>query len=238
MLFLRGLVETIFGYMWSSVVTDEELWIRLERQFERHAPDLAKRLRPGANEADLAEFEKLLGQHLPDDVRFAYLRHDGCTYADALGLFNGNSTWVPIKDAINDWNDICESIEGSAMADVCAFDESDPLWETVAIRPFDYPPKEWIPLAQGSGRPIFIDLLPGNTGTLGQIIGQYVHSGSGDTWVVASSFRNYLLELLTGLESGSLIPMNEVGTNLYYWGNTKTNEPFQATSFLSVYPMA
>jgi cell wall assembly regulator SMI1 len=219
-------------------MTNEELWKRLEKQLSIHAPKLLASLRPGVDEASLLAFEDQLGQKLPEDIRFAYLRHDGCSYIDldALGLFN-SCRWLPIEESLDEWGSMCESIEGLSTAEVCSFDESDPLWSEVAIRPFIAPPKQWIPFGEGSGRPIFIDLLPGNSGHIGQIIGQYIHGGSGDTWVIASSFNNHLNDLLSGLEQGRLEPMNHVGTTTGYWGNRKTKEVFKSASYLSVYPI-
>jgi cell wall assembly regulator SMI1 len=224
--------------MWSNLMENEELWERLEQQLSIHAPKLLASLQPGVSEDTLLEFENQMGQKLPEDIRFAYLRHDGCSYSDldALGLFN-SCRWLPIKESIEEWNAVCESIDGLSTAEVCSFDETDPLWSEVAIRPFTLHPAQWIPFGEGSGRPIFIDLLPGDSGHIGQIIGKYIPGGSGDTWVIAKSFNNHLHDLLLALEQGLLEPMSHVGTSTEYWGYKKTKEVFKSRSYLSVYPL-
>jgi cell wall assembly regulator SMI1 len=230
--------ETIFRGMWSKNMNNEELWLRLEQQLCIHAPELAASLRPGADEATLIALEEIIGQKLPEDIRFAYLRHDGCNYIDlnALGIFN-SSRWLPVKESLTEWETMCESIEGFTTADICSFDESDPLWHAVAIRPFIQPPKQWIPIGQGSGKTVYFDLLPGVTGVVNQVICQYAQSGSCSTWVIASSFKNHLQDLLLGVEQGLLVPMNYQDTMVGYWGVKQTKEEFKATSYLSVYPL-
>jgi cell wall assembly regulator SMI1 len=219
-------------------MSNEELWERLEQQLSIHAPKLAASLRPGADEASLIAFEEKIGHKLPEDIRFAYQRHDGCNYIDlnALGVFN-SCRWLPIRGAQTEWENMCESIEGFTTADVCSFDESDPLWQTVAIRPFIAPPKQWVPLGEGSGKTVYFDLLPGITGVVNQVIGQYAQSGSCSTWVIASSFKNHLQDLLLGLERELLGPMNHEDTIVEYWGNKQTKEEFKASSYLPVYPL-
>ena len=54
-----------------------ESWRRIEAWLGEHLPILKLSLRPGISKRDLAKFEKLVGQRLPDDVRESWMIHDG-----------------------------------------------------------------------------------------------------------------------------------------------------------------
>ena len=199
-----------------------DLWDRLERQLEIHAPELATSLRPGVGEVALATFEEGIGQRLPDDLREAYLRHDGCDHmrrTGAIGLF-GTYRWLPLGEVCADWQ---RSRGGFDESDPYFYDREDGGWETLPIRPWQYPPPQWIPLGGCVGVParLYIDMLPGPLGTAGQVVGQDVDSMS--TFVFCSSLAEYLLYLLDGLERGIVGVISIPGTQEQDWvRNDKT----------------
>ena len=215
-----------------------EIWERLEKQLQIHAPDLAAKLRPSLNESTLIECEERLRLRLPEDVRFAYLRHDGCTGSPSwldLTLL-GQFQWCSLQGMVDDWRDICEPFEGYTTDSVCYFDESDPRWETAPIRPFSQLiPDKWIPIGVGDGSTIYIDLIPGLAGTTGQIIGQFFHAGQLNVWLIAPSLNAYLQDLSVALESGAAKVLVHPDTQRQYWGNPATKEEFRAKGYAEVY---
>jgi cell wall assembly regulator SMI1 len=215
-------------------MTNEELWERLEKQLSIQAPKLAASLRPGADEASLIDFERKIGQKLPEDIRFAYLRHDGCDDVGGypVGLF-GQQPWYSLNWCLDWWQNICEEAEGFTTASVCAFDETDERWNEVAVRPFDVAPKNWLPIGAKNGTVIFVDFLPGMTGKIGQIIRQPSNMGIA---VLSQSFGGYLKDLVEALERNTIELMVQPGTVVEYWGDKKTKEDFMTKDHVWVYP--
>lgn len=82
---------------------------RLDVQLARHVPDLARRLRPPASPAQIAEVEGLLGCALTDDLRQVYLWHDGALPGNATfedrgpALFGPFSSWCSLERATMVW---------------------------------------------------------------------------------------------------------------------------------------
>jgi cell wall assembly regulator SMI1 len=220
--------------MWSKFMGNEELWGRLERQLFIHAPKLLASLQPGLNQSSLLTFEENIGQTLPEDIRFAYMRHNGVkdVGGNPLGLF-GKISWYSLDWSLDWWNAICEDTAGYTTESVCAFDETDERWNQVAVVPFDLPPKTWIPMGASAGTSIFIDLSPGVTGYSGQIIS---HHSSGAVSVVANSLSDYLIDLVKSLEANEIALMLQPDTIIEYWGDIKTKEDFRAKSYADVYP--
>ena len=52
-------------------------WLRLERWYRIHAPDVIESLRSGATEQQISAIEAESGIQLPEDVRQSYRIHDG-----------------------------------------------------------------------------------------------------------------------------------------------------------------
>ncbi len=53
------------------------LWDRIEQWLRNNELAVFKSLRRGATEKAIQKLEKKIKERLPDDVRLAYLRHDG-----------------------------------------------------------------------------------------------------------------------------------------------------------------
>lgn len=212
-----------------------EIWTRLEEQLRIHTPGIAARLRPGVGEAQLAAFETEIGRRFPDDLRLSYLRHDGCEYVDkppevsVAGLL-GHQEWMPLKRSLEEWR------EWQAM-----FNDDDPYffgddvdrssWSKSRIRPWQTPPPSWLPLGQyvGLAERIFVDMLPGPVGRVGQII---LVNPAARRGIEAASWGAYLAALTEGLEQG-LVEMT-TGDSVPYprWTVIATGQPFQAPGFV------
>ena len=193
-----------------------DLWTRVDRQLQIHAPELAANLQPGVSESALTSFEGRIGQRLPDDVREAYLRHDGCRYTDAydrLGLF-GNRQWLPLGEVSEVWQSNREEFDDS---DPYFYEEASGHWAHLPVRPWQSPPPQWVSIGRVLGEPsmIHIDLLPGPLGTVGQMVSQNYSSMSSS--IFARSLGAYLLYLVEGLESGAIAVNVFPHTTVQFW---------------------
>ena len=215
-----------------------EIWERLEKQLKIHAPQLLASFRPAVEHSLLDEFEAETGLRLPDDIRFAYMRYNGTVFTnwDQINLFGG-IRWWPLAEVIEQWRNTGESIEQLEMSEVYDFDESDPNWHVVPIRPFSFiTPNKWIPIGDAYGTILYIDFLPGPTGLQGQLIKHYSH-GASDFSVMAPSFQAYLSDLVRNLENGKIAVLTRPGTQMQYWGHKGSNVEFTALGHANVYPL-
>ena len=208
----------------------ENLWAKLETQLEADAPELLDRLRPGISEPTLNAFEIEIGQPLPDDVRTAYLRHDGCklTSHDEVGMF-GRFNWLSVDQIRETW---LLSLENYDPSDPYFYE--DDQWCDLPIRPWCSAPPAWIPVAKGIGFAgfVYVDLLPGPTGRLGQLIGEDIHGMS--KWVVATSLTEYITHLSSELECGRVHVFTNRDTQQQNWRCTD-GRPFVAPGFAKVF---
>lgn len=196
-----------------------ELWDRLERQLKIRAPELAASLRPGVSEFALTVFEEEIRQRLPDDVREAYLRHDGCDHKwdeNAAGLFS-DTQWLPLNEVREAWQ---WNSGGFDEADPYFYEVDDGGWEKLPVRPWQYPPPQWIPIGKRMGIAclLYVDMLPGPVGTASQLVCQDFSSVS--TSVLCRGFAEYLQYLVTGLEIGDIQVDTVPHTQLRRWHRT------------------
>ena len=179
-----------------------DLWPLLEEQLALHVPSVAANLRPGVSESQWAAFEAEIGLTLPDDVREAYLRHDGSDHGERkfeIGLFSVEQ-WLPLGEVLERWRWKRDNFDS---ADPYHYDEED--WANLPLRPWTSPPPVWVPIARSLDEPnlIYVDMLPGPLGVPGQLVGQSTSSMS--TWVVSDSLSGYLEWLLLGLKRGEIV---------------------------------
>ena len=179
-----------------------DLWPLLEQQLALHVPSVAANLRPGASKSQWAAFEAEIGQTLPDDVREAYLRHDGSDHGQRyheIGLFSVKQ-WLSLSEVLDSWRWNRDNFDS---ADPYHYDEDE--WGNLPLRPWTGPPPVWIPIAQWFGSPslTYVDMLPGPLGVPGQLVSQSTSSMS--TCVVADSLSGYLEWLLLGLKRGEIV---------------------------------
>src|SRR4051794_15249088 len=55
----------------------QDIWERIEAEFQRQAPGQLWCLRPGATEDQIVALESQVGQRLPEDIRQSFAIHNG-----------------------------------------------------------------------------------------------------------------------------------------------------------------
>lgn len=180
----------------------ENFWSRMHAQLALHAPELFASLRPPASKEDVAAAEAAFGSVLPQEIKDAYLAHDGCTATAAIPRYNnllGSHRWMPLSEALSLWR------QNVDLYEECQDDETMyPPWfdETTEANRVGEPVPGWFPIAEaGAQRNLYVDLDPGPKGHRGQIVWHDVAGGQG---VFAPSLNEYLLFLLEGLEQGHI----------------------------------
>ncbi len=142
-------------------------WFRIRRRIDEDIPPLRGSLNKGATLKEIHDFEKAIGQKLPEDVKHSYRIYNGeRDIPHSYGLFLGDSyeslkavleawqMWAEIAaDDLEDLNEVCTSYPEGAIQ--CK-----------------YARKEWIPIMgmRGTSDHIGIDLAPGPKGCHGQVI--------------------------------------------------------------------
>ena len=179
-----------------------DLWPLFEEQLALHLPSVAANLRPGVSESQWAAFEAEIGQTLPDDVREAYLRHDGSDHGqryNEIGLFSVEQ-WLSLSEVLKRWRWRRDNFDS---ADPYHYDEDE--WGNLPLRPWTGPPPVWIPIAKWFGSPslTYVDMLPGPLGVPGQLVSQSTSSMS--TCIFADSLSGYLEYLLRGLTRREIV---------------------------------
>jgi cell wall assembly regulator SMI1 len=201
----------------------QEILSLLDQQLSIHAPALAATLRVGASESMLNTFEGEIGQRLPPDVRAAYQWHNGCDYEQSgnnrtIGLF-GRHQWCPIEKVIELWDENNHNFDSN---DPYFYDEDQ--WDNLPLRPWTSTPPSWIPIGlipSYQSCTISIDMLPGPSGKVGQIVAESIHAMS--KGIFANNIYDYFFSLAKGLRSGSIIVITNPDTQDQYWGYTSGN---------------
>jgi cell wall assembly regulator SMI1 len=181
----------------------DDVWAHFESALGQYAPALLAALLPPATLEEIEDAEAELNLKFPNELLLAYQRHNGSsTDRTPLGFFlKGNSPWFSLSEmrdywrtvraiALEVWPDDCDSLpeaeenQGKVRADA---------WNVGRI-----------PIAKVNGNDhIFIDLLPGATGTVGQLVRDMEMWGDcTDESVVATSFDAYLALFTARLEQG------------------------------------
>ena len=179
-------------------------WERLEAHLAKNNPEVLKSLRAPATPSDIRAVEMEMGLEFPEDVRNAYLRHDGSDiFRDDTPepvLLPPDCPWLPLAKVLEMWRHTSSIFTEEDLADMSEDDEDVAhLVSPQPVRPGPQP--KWIPIGFSfSGNWVFIDLVPGPTDTIGQLI-RHDH-GFGGT-VIASGFGDYLDRLMAAISSGS-----------------------------------
>lgn len=179
-----------------------DIWDRFEAMLSVHAPDALAALNPPATTMQIGEAEKAMGVTFPDDIRIAYLRHDGASTDQKVGasclLFYPTSWWASLSEMVSHWQMKIEVSESLRHDDPDGFFPSyEPWWNDLKIHPVWWSDK-WIPIGLTSTPTgVYFDLAPAPKGTTGQLI---VDRGMQDPEWIASSLNHYLEMLIDRVE--------------------------------------
>jgi cell wall assembly regulator SMI1 len=185
----------------------DDIWDRFESMLSVHAPQLLATLEPPASEAQIAEAEAAMGVRLPDEVRHAYLRHDGTLHGDLdepSSLFVPFNWWACLDDVVDNWRmkvEVSNSLRAKGdPGDL--FPTYASWWEDLKVCPVWWNQK-WIPIGlSGTATSAYIDLDPAPKGTVGQLI---LDGGMQEARWIANGFNHYLELLIDRVERGLLI---------------------------------
>jgi cell wall assembly regulator SMI1 len=71
---------------------------QIEAELEKLSPDLLTQLRPGVDDATIAQVEHLLGFSLPEEVKAFFREHNG-----SVGPFFGNWVLFSLEEVCREW---------------------------------------------------------------------------------------------------------------------------------------
>jgi cell wall assembly regulator SMI1 len=200
-------------------------WERLEVLLSQHAPTLFGALKPPAATSEIEAVEVEIGVRFPDELRAAYLRHNGIAKGvvhEGPSFFVGVSAdWLNLADVLDRWRMKRRSyeewtLESPAFAAVSEVNE-------LKIR-YEFWNSKRIPIGQISGGPLLVvDLWPGDSGVCGQLITDDGLGDFSDECVVYTSLNEYLTLFADRLEQGLIayVPgkswVNQRGETIADW---------------------
>lgn len=154
---------------------------RLDRWLSTHRPDYYARLRPGATDADLDEFEQHFGLKLPDSFRACYRWRDGQEDGYFASIQN-NFMFMPLS-SVRSSKELLDSMIGHDF-------ESPDWWR-----------REWVPfLDNGGGDHLCLDLTPAVEG-ISPLVRRFWHDMP-DRSCPHLSFETWIGVLVESMESG------------------------------------
>lgn len=207
----------------------DELCLTLEHWLGQHCPEVLSDLNPGCSSEDIDELERRLDCSLPEDLKTFYRRHNG-QKKETTGIFCG-LPFLRVNELYDQWSVWRELAEGFAREAEDFGDENLALEITGESYPIDavkpiYINLKWIPIAHdGGGNHLGIDLDPGSTGVIGQVIN--FGRDEKNKFVLASSLTGFIAWMVAQYQMGNY-QRDEHSLHL--------QEPFN-THFLDVVPL-
>lgn len=175
---------------------------RLDAWYAANLPLPQHGFNPPATEAQIDEFEQLIGLNVPQSFRDLYRWHDGET--DELRGHIYGLPLLPLERVLAEhqlWKDVLEGFDGDPYV------ISGGSWPEGAVDPAYINPA-WVPLTHdGGGNSIGLDLDPWPAGRVGQVI---IFGRDEEVKVVLAESLGQFLEWVAGLlESGNfeLVPI-------------------------------
>jgi cell wall assembly regulator SMI1 len=189
-----------------------KFWDRIDAMLQRYAPELFKSMKPAATIEQIAAAEATMGITLPDDLRAAYLRHNGC-YEPRSGyhhrpgvhtnVFLVVEDWCSLDAMVANWQGQVEGRDSTLAHYPDAFScFEDPTWAGYAVKEHGWNGAR-IPVGITAGNiVVFVDLDPGADGCAGQLI---FDNGCDGPSLLAPSFNAHFDRLGCLLETGALV---------------------------------
>jgi cell wall assembly regulator SMI1 len=204
-----------------------ELWDRYEAVLARCAPAELAGLRPSATSRQIAEAEAAIKIKFPDELRYAYLRHNGSAFnvspteGGGSPLFSGQS-WCSLDEVVKYWemqSRVADSLAADPDTPVEIREELRPGWSELAIRDVWFH-KKWIPIGTDGNPTMYVDMAPGPKGHAGQIL---YDVGNRSAKLIAPSLFEWIAFITRHFESGRLVISETTGG----WHDTLHNQRFQ-----------
>lgn len=173
---------------------------RLDTWLDTHLQEVGDDLAPGCSEAEIAEFERLVGRDFPESLKALYRWHDGQRGDADTGPFFGLHflSLAGARAHWESWQKVVDEASPDDMQDLSEFCTSATPGAIKAL----YANAYWIPFAYDhGGNHLGVDLDPGENGTLGQVIN--FGRDEENKYVLASSMAAFLEWLVEQLESGN-----------------------------------
>jgi cell wall assembly regulator SMI1 len=201
----------------------DDLWDRVERVLGRHAPSVANALRPPATREQIAAAEQVIGVVLPHEIRFAYLRHDGCEPGPEL--FPPMNWWCSLEEMVQKWQQsfrVAADLKARGEYNIVTPEQYP--WDDMTVRP-EWWCDHWIPIGvTDTATSVHVDLLPAPKGIKGQLL---IDNGMTEARVLAPSLTNYLTTMADRYEKGLIIYDHGLktasGASITYWDDLDRN---------------
>ena len=209
-----------------------DVWGRFEAMLQMHAPALLAVLNPPASEKQIAEAEAAMNVTFPEEIRAAYLRHDGTSHDEATGatclFFYPMNWWASLSEMVYYWHHCVRVSESLRANDPNGFfPTQEPWWDDLKVRPVWWSEK-WIPIGlSGTATSVYFDLAPAKQGSIGQLIND---DGMQDPQWIANSLNHYLETLIDRVERGVVVfgegwQLADPDQSLYGASNFDWNHP-------------
>jgi molybdopterin molybdotransferase len=171
-------------------MSTELVWTRIIKAVEVIAPNKLHNLNDGASNDDIHAVEKELQISFPDDYRESLKIHDG---EKDSGIVGGPWELTSLDKMIREWK-VWQTLRDDGTLDKLLQGEPrNPKTKYAWVH------AKWIPICvNGGGDSYFLDLDPGPTGTLGQII-KHSHE-IGTEKIVAPNYTKWLEAIAKKLE--------------------------------------
>lgn len=171
-----------------------DLLVRLDVALRKRAPRILDRLRPGASEQQLADFEKYFGLRLPDTLRALYRWHDGVTT-------NIDGIYQPAEVYPGYWMNSLQQVRESHEMKTRM--SKDGTYQSTGRGGAGWWDSRWIPVFENhSGGSLCVDMAGSFTGVTGQILQEW-HDDSSRS-VEYRSLDRWLETYVAALEAGVL----------------------------------
>jgi cell wall assembly regulator SMI1 len=163
-----------------------ELWRRIERVLQTHAPETAKTLARPATDQELAELEATIKLTLPTDLRLSLLIHNGQNDETRCHSFCGEGVLLDTKQIAYRWKMTTEIDEAEQFS---AAPRQGPWWKTSCI-----------PFTDAEGNMLCVDMDPALGNRIGEVV-CHVHDSEIERGL-AASFGAWLSSLAQRLDEG------------------------------------
>lgn len=175
----------------------EEVWRRIQLEFDKKYPQMTATLNAGATENDFSKLEKIINKDIPIELKDFYRIHNGQQQTN-LAFFDGDRL-LSLEGIIQEWQNwynVIPEIEQQDIKDYGCIIRSSP---EKGIKN-DWWNKSWIPItSNGCGDCYCIDLDPDAEGKYGQIIRMWHDDALRE--LVAGSFRDWIEKYILDLQA-------------------------------------